>query len=403
MTTDSKSNRRLTGGPRPRPPRRWPRILLWSLLILTILFYGAGGWYFSDQLRIDGFEVRPHQREYRAIVQEVGPETIVISEGDPADGELLDDSLLGLVWEGGYGTVGAILDQSATQATREFTHLDGDPPSVGARVDVDPWMYPDDFAAASRLPVEQVRYSSPLGSMDAVLVRGTTDTWAVVVHGKNAAPREALRMAGILWESGLSVLPITHRNDGDQPADPSGLHRYGVTEWEDLESAVNYAVTEGAKEVLLGGLSTGGAVVMSFLNRSASADLITGVILDAPNLDFGATVSHNAARRKLPFVGLPLPPSLTWVAKELGSLRFRVDWEEIDYVSGAERLEVPVLILHGTGDLSVPIESSRELARSRPDLVTLIEFDDAKHVQSWNADPEKYAQAVEAFLERVRD
>jgi uncharacterized protein len=94
---------------------------------------------------------------------------------------------------------------------------------------------------------------------------------------------------------------------------------------------------------------------------------------------------------------------LTWVAKELGSLRFRVDWEEIDYVSGAERLEVPVLILHGTGDLSVPIESSRELARSRPDLVTLIEFDDAKHVKSWNADPERYAQAVEAFLERVRD
>ena len=403
MATNSRSNSALAGAPRTRPRRRWPRILLWSLLLLIILFYGAGGWYFSDQLGADGFEVRPHQREYRAIVQEVGPETIVISEGDPADGELLDDSLLGLVWEGGYGTVGAIVDQSATQATREFTHLGGGPPSVGTKVDVDPWMYPDDFAAASHLPIEQVTYRSPVGSMEAVLVRGTTDTWAVVVHGKNAAPREALRMAGIMWESGISVLAITHRNDRDQPADPSGLHRYGVTEWEDLEGAVNYAVTEGAGEVLLGGLSTGGAVVMSFLDRSANADLISGVVLDAPNLDFGATVSHNAARRKLPLVGLPLPPSLTWVAKELGSLRFGVDWEEIDYVAGAERLEVPVLILHGEGDLSVPIESSREFARSRPDLVTLVEFEDAKHVQSWNTDPEKYAQSVEAFLERVLD
>ena len=53
-----------------------------------------------------------------------------------------------MVWEGGYGTVDALLEQSATQATREFTHLDGDPPSVGTRVDVDPWIYPDEFAAS---------------------------------------------------------------------------------------------------------------------------------------------------------------------------------------------------------------------------------------------------------------
>ena len=172
--------------------RRWPRILLWSLLILVVAFHAAGGWYFSDQLRVDGFEVRPHEREFRATIAEVGPDSVVIVQGDPADGELFSEGELGLVWDGGYGTVETILDRNESQATRSFTHLGGDLPEAGTAVDVDPWIYPDDFATATSMPVESVTYVSPLGEMDAVLIRGTSDTWAVLVHGKNASPRETL-------------------------------------------------------------------------------------------------------------------------------------------------------------------------------------------------------------------
>lgn len=382
-----------------RQRRRWPRLLLGSVLILVIIFHAAGGWYFSDQLRVDGFEVRPQQRELRATLAEVGTDSVVIAQGDPADGELFNDGLFGLVWDGGYGTVGTILDQSDSRATRSFTLLGGDPPQAGAAVDVDPWIYPDNFATATSMPVEHVTYLSPLGAMDAVLIRGTSDTWAVLVHGKNASPRETLRMAEPLWDAGLTVLAITHRNDEGQPGDPSGIHRYGVTEWEDLDGAVAYALTEGAGPVVLGGFSTGGAVVLSFLERSEMADAVVGVVLDAPNIDFGTTVDHNAAARTLPVVGLPVPPTLTWVAKTIGSLRFGVDWGDIDYVSRAEELTVPILILHGTDDPSVPIGTSRELAGRRPDLVTLVEFEGAKHVQSWNLDPAKYTQAVVDFVE----
>jgi hypothetical protein len=140
-------------------------------------------------------------------------------------------------------------------------------------------------------------------------------------------------------------------------------------------------------------------VVLSFLERSEMSDAVVGVVLDAPNIDFGTTVDHNAAARTLPVVGLPVPPTLTWVAKTIGSLRFGVDWADIDYVSRAEELTVPILILHGTDDPSVPIGTSRELAGRRPDLVTLVEFEGAKHVQSWNLDPAKYTQSVVDFVE----
>lgn len=387
--------------PAPRKRRRWLRVLVWVVVVLALVFYGAGGWYFSDQLRADGFDVKPHQREFRASIAAVGPDTVSITQGDPADGELFNSGLFGLVWDGGYGTVEDVSDQTDTEVTRSFTLLGGDSPEMGTPVDVDPWIYPDDFATALGLDLDaqDVEYQSPLGPMDAVFIPGSSDTWAVLVHGKNANPREAMRLGAELSTAGYPVLAITHRNDRDQPADASGFHRYGVTEWEDLEGAVDYALAQGAERVVLGGLSTGGAVILSFLENSDRASAIAGVVLDSPNIDFGATVSHVAARRKLPLIGLPVPSSLTWVAKTIGSLRFRVDWDSIDYISRADSLKTPILIVHGTEDPSVPIETSRELAASRPDLVTLVEFEGAKHVQSWNLDQERYREEVVTFVD----
>ncbi|MGE0870449.1 MAG: YqiA/YcfP family alpha/beta fold hydrolase [Kofleriaceae bacterium] len=57
----------------------------------------------------------------------------------------------------------------------------------------------------------------------------------------------------------------------------------------------------------------------------------------------------------------------------------RIDFGFVEDVRAIDRglpaLEVPTLILHGRHDEVVPIETSRELARARPN-VTLIELDD---------------------------
>jgi hypothetical protein len=248
---------------RTSSPRKshWVRGTLWIILVLLIVFFGGGGWYFSDQLKADAFQVKPYEREYRATVAAIDSESIRILQGDPADGELFNPGRLGLVWQGGFGTVDEITSETVSAATRSFELLGGEPPVIGTEVDVDHWMYPDDYAAALGLELRDVEYTSPLGTMDAVLIPGRTDTWAILVHGKDANPRETMRLGAILSETGVSVLAIAHRNDIGQPGDPSGYHRYGVTEWEDLEGAVDYSLGQGADRVILGGFSTGGAIV----------------------------------------------------------------------------------------------------------------------------------------------
>jgi alpha-beta hydrolase superfamily lysophospholipase len=383
--------------PRTAARRGWLQILTWIVVIAALLFYGGGGWYFSEQLRTDAFAVIRNPREYRALVTEVATGSVTIDPGDDADADR--PGIFGLYWDGGRGTVGEISGESVGRVTRTFQLAAGADLTSGARVDVDPWVYPSD-AAGTGLETEIVEYQSPLGAMAAWLARGS-DTWAVLVHGKDATPRETWRLASILHRRGLTVLAITHRNDEGQPPDPSGYHRYGLTEWEDLEGAVQWAIDRGADQIVVGGLSTGGATAMSFLEHSELAGRVSALILDAPNVDFEATVEYNAARRTLPFTNVPIPGSLVWVAKQIGAWRLGFSWDDIDYVSRAGALSARILVVHGTDDSTVPIETSRRLARLRPDLVTLVEFEGAEHVQSWNADPERYAQAVNEFLNRL--
>ncbi|MGH8928081.1 MAG: hypothetical protein ACRDWH_07000, partial [Acidimicrobiia bacterium] len=151
----------------------------WTLLALALIFYVGGGWYFSDQLRADGLAVKPHRPEYRARVAQIAADTVTLSQGDPADGDLFNIGRFGLTWDGGYGEVGEVIDQTESEVTRPFVLFGGDLPEVGTAVDVDPWIYPDGVWSAVDLDVEEVEYQSAIGPMDAIFVPGPSDTWAV--------------------------------------------------------------------------------------------------------------------------------------------------------------------------------------------------------------------------------
>jgi pimeloyl-ACP methyl ester carboxylesterase len=59
----------------------------------------------------------------------------------------------------------------------------------------------------------------------------------------------------------------------------------------------------------------------------------------------------------------------------------------------------PVLIHHGTEDLSVPLETSIDLAAVNPDLIQLIQVEGAGHIESYDVDRQGYVDSVLGFLE----
>ena len=193
---------------------------------------------------------------------------------------------------------------------------------------------------------------------------------------------------------GFPALMITYRKDEGAPANRDGFLRYGQTEWEDLEGAVTYALQHGAQGVVLIGYSMGGAIVANFLYQSSLKDRVRSVVLDAPMLNFNATIDLGVRQKGYPVL-------VASVAKAFAKFRFGVDWAGLNYLKGANSLNAPILLFHGDADTTVPEETSVALAKARPDLVEYISVPGALHVGSWNRDPEAYEAAVNIFLGAV--
>jgi len=392
------------------PPRRWPRRLVVAAVILVVLFYGGGGWYFSDLIHERGLsgEARRRALDFEPTTE------IVALDGDPAaaatvtlavtdDAGSVDvDGFWGLRWADGYAQLGGITERGDGTVTRAMILVEGQPPDVGdgAELDFRAWPSPP----ATQAPLEEIAIPGPLGDYPAWFVPGAEGApmWAIVVHGNAMTRLDGARLLPPLEAAGIPSLTITYRNDPGAPEDPSGLLRYGLTEWEDLEAAVAYAADRGAERVMLIGLSMGGGIVMAFLQRSELAGLAGPVVLDAPMLDFSETVDDSAARETLPLIGLPMPSSLTAVAKRIADARFDVRWEELDYLEDRRAYDgTPFLVYHGVKDATVPIATSRRFARLEPDAVTLVQCPEADHLECWNVDTDRYVREFQVFLDQT--
>lgn len=259
---------------------------------------------------------------------------------------------------------------------------------------------PDPMPAAAA-GAEETTYATPLGDMDAWHLEGDKSLWVIHVHGLGATPEEAEHLFGPIQDEGFPQLAITYRNDDGQPKDPTGLYQYGATEWEDIQGAVNYAKANGARGVALIGYSTGASHILSFAYRFGIDD-IKGMVFDSPNINLGDTVEFAAGQREMPLLPMNVPVTLTWTSKFVTALRIGINWRSLDYITRAERsLRSPVLVVHGTDDLRVPISQSVDFVEAAPELVRLITFEGAEHVGSFDVDPETYLREVLAFLNSV--
>ncbi len=373
-----------------------------GLLVAIALLYVGGGWYFGIVLRADALDGEQRRAELLSpeldlTVAAMGGDTVTIRLPDDP-GALLTEGVWGIQWSDGYGQASAIVSHGDGSVVREFRHLSGTELTAGSPIRFDERAYRGDPQIAFDLEFSEVAYEGELGAYSAWFVDGDRDTWVILVHGIGMTRENGLPLLPTLRREGYPTHMISFRNDPGAPEDPSGMLRYGATEWKDLEAAARYALDEGAADLILVGYSMGGGIVVNFLYESPLAEAVRAVVLDAPMLNFGRTVDHRAGQENLPLLGLGVPRSLTTVAKWLAGWRFDLDWAALDYLARADELSVPILLLHGTEDTVVPIETSDELAEARPDLVTYVRIEGADHMQTWNVDPERYEAEVSSFL-----
>lgn len=314
---------------------------------------------------------------------------------------------------GGHARLGEVLEETPAEegrahrgtatVTRRLLGVDrGDLGPGPARWNG--YFYSGNPTTAHGLPHEDVLVTSDIGDLPTWLVRPEPETdtgdWAILVHGRSAQRAETLRAVPVLHRLGLTCLVPMYRNDVGAPPSSDGRYSLGLSEWQDIDAAMRYALAHGARRLVLVGWSMGGAVVLQALNRSPVAHRVHRVVLDAPVIDWGSVLAHQADLHFIPRPIERLARGLmrSRLSHHLLRIAEPLDVAVTNWIDRADEVGHRIFIIHSATDQTVPFGPSQDLSRRRPGLVQTFVWPRARHCQEWNTNPSLWEDLVASFL-----
>lgn len=360
-----------------------------------------------------------HEKKDDTTVVEVGTDTVTLR----ATAETTSPGRYGLWLDKGAGhaRLGEVVDAPAISSSSSSSSSSAARPGRRATVTrrllaVDEgelvpgparwnkYFYCGDPMSALGLEHEDVLVPSDVGDLPAWRVppaSGETDgDWAILVHGRSAQREECLRALPVLHRQGFTSLVPMYRNDPGAPPSADGRYSLGLSEWRDVDAAMRYALEHGARRLVLLGWSMGGAIVLQALNRSPVAGEVHRVVLDAPVIDWGSVLAHQADLHFIPRPIDHLARSLmrSRLSRHLLRVAEPVDVAATNWVDRADEVTHRIFIIHSATDETVPFQPSQDLARRRPGLVHTFVWPRSRHCQEWNTNPSLWEDLVASFL-----
>ena len=214
--------------------------------------------------------------------------------------------------------------------------------------------------SVSQMEYDEVFYDSDFSTYPAYITGEGDEGWVIFIHGFRGDHRRqtfALLRAKELDEIGWKSMIIAYRNGDGMKQDPSGMYLYGATEWVDLDGAIDYAINNGAKKVVLFGISGGGGPEASWIMNTNEPEKVDGFIYEAPTFNFIESVKVNGQAR-FPWLPVSLFDYFIW----LSEIRFGIDFDSMDFRYDLIDSQIPALLFHGDDDEWVPVSMSDFIA-----------------------------------------
>ena len=385
------------------------------------------GWYFSGLIYESGLNPEFTETESvgtaedRVVVESITSKSIKLNVEEEQWGVMLENGIYGIIGQNGDAVIGKILNTNGNIIERELLQINGSlvtgdriAGSAGLLLDEKTGIYKilgtsgwsgqatqGIYTPKSVVDIEyeDIFYQSDIGQFPAYLTSSGDDGVVIFVHGfRGDYSREVFAQlrAKDLMDMGFRSMIISYRNDRGLPKDPSGIFQYGVSEWKDIDAAIDEA-RKINENVVLWGISGGGGPVSSWIQNTDDLSKVSGIIYEAPVISFWESVEVNGAAR-FPW----LPQGLFSYFKIVTELRYGVDFDSMDFRDAVINSDIPVLLFHGDDDEWVPVEMSDLIAESRNKNFTYIRSENVGHVTSWNADPENYVLQMSVFLSSLK-
>lgn len=203
----------------------------------------------------------------------------------------------------------------------------------------------------------------------------------------------ALSLASRLLTEGYNVLMFDFRNSG---LSEGNITTVGYLEQLDLLGAIDYVSQRfPLQRIALIGFSMG---AVTSLLAAAEDERVQFVVADSPYYALDQYLQENLTK----WTGLPRFPFNQLMIGLMPVLVKAQPRHVAPYQAVKKMRNRPVLLIHGTGDETIPHEHSRRLvAQSAHPLSELWLVPDAGHVRSYGKEPDLYAQKVLSFLQRA--
>jgi uncharacterized protein len=234
----------------------------------------------------------------------------------------------------------------------------------------------------------------------------------IAIHGRGAdRTREVgghlLEIAAALVRDGHPLLLFDLRGSGR-----SGGERFtlGAQEVRDVGGAIDFVQGRGlagtrAEPGLGAGTPAAGGVDLLGYSMGASTalllapnePLVRAIVEDSGYAELASLLDEQVPR----YSGLPgiFTPGMVVLARPL----LGIDVDAIRPVDGVPTLAargVPLLVIHGEADATVPVDHGRRLAAAYGAGVQTLFVPGAGHVRSYEADPAAYLARVAAFFDQ---
>lgn len=240
------------------------------------------------------------------------------------------------------------------------------------------------------------------------VILGTGPRIIVAIGGWTGSSEMWEEPLGLLSADGWKCIAFDHRGSGESPVDPEL-----ITVQNMVDDIIGVLDQLGVRSCVLAGESSGGAIAEFAVAQYP--DRFNGLVLVDPatgeRAERGPNAFADACRKNYPaavasFVDRCIPePDSDHLRRWGRSILLRAEpeqaarlveiWQEDDVPDIDKRkISQPTLIIHGTQDVIVPIESSRELAKLIPDS-KLVELSGCGHVPTMTCPIEVY-EAISA-------
>lgn len=358
-------------------------VVVGAALLVCMLGAVIGGWLVAYRL------IHPAKNSEPFTIRSIhGDSTNIVIELD-ATSQTRAHGEYG-IWfanDSGHASLGPMLEDRGDTITRPVESSSGPNLTPGAQFR---WsgitqLHPSEL----NLKTDNIKLNDQKEAWHIQAEDPASTQWAVHIHGLGGKASSTLRTIPAFTKANFHSLTASYGTGHSTTL--------GFDEWREIDQMVSYAVRSGATSIVLVGWSMGAAIAKLIITHSAHAELVSGVLLISPVLDWHKTILHSARTQQIP----------TWIARAgIKIVRHPILCRTVGLAAPLPLTETSwlndsktnVLIMHSPTDRSTPFAVSQAFANESESQATLIPVQ-AGHTLEWNANPEACSKALTQWLD----